>query len=117
MPFVLSKKKSFKYAVRVKQARESGRLEVFEFLGEFKRLDQPAIRALVTAGKKDSEILEEVWLGWSGIKAPVEREGVEVEEELPVTPANRAMLLAEPGVEAALVHAWMEAAVLGPTKN
>ena len=117
MPFVLSKKPTFRYAVRVKQARESGRLEIFEFMGEFKRLDQPAIREQMKTLKSDRDLLDAVWVGWSGVKCLVERDGVQVEEDMPVTPQNREALLAEPGVEAALVNAWMEAAVLGPAKN
>jgi hypothetical protein len=119
MAFVLSKKPTFKYAVKVKQARDSGKLEVFEFQREFKRLEQPRIRELAVKPPPDRALLDEVWVGWAGVKALVKQgeDGPEVEQDLPVTPENRELLLREPGVEAALVNAWLDAAIYGPAKN
>jgi hypothetical protein len=115
--FVLSKKETFRYLVKVRQARDSGKLEEFEFTAEFRRLDQAKVRELLAKGLADRKLLDEVWVGWSGVKTLVSRDGVEVEEEMPVTPTNREALLLEPGVEIALARAWLDAVVIGPAKN
>jgi hypothetical protein len=87
MAFVLSKAETFKYAVKVKQAAQSGRLETFEFLAEFKRRKEPEIKEIMRAG--DAKVIEE-WVGWSGIKALVKEGEVQIEQDLPFTPENKA---------------------------
>ncbi len=111
MPFVLSDKSTFKFKVTVRRPSEAGGWEAFEFLGEFKRLPQPEIDALFSGELPgDQALLERVFVGWSGVKTP---EGATLE----VNDVNRTALLAEPGVRAALVKAWIEVAVTGPAKN
>jgi hypothetical protein len=118
MPFVLAKKEQFKYAVRVKQPDDKGGLGIFEFTGVFKWLSQTEIQELLARGvPRDRSLLNKVWIGWEGVKTKVKRESVEVEEDLPVTETNREALLAEQGVEAALINAWLDAVVFGPAKN
>lgn len=119
MPFQLSKKETFLYPVKVKvPADNGGGLEVRVFTGEFKRLKKDRILELYQQrGQNDRKLLDEVWVGWKDVQATVSRDGVDVQEDLPVTPANREILLAEPGVEWALVNAWLDACIVGPSKN
>lgn len=115
--FVLSKSPTFKYEVSVKQARESGKLESFAFTAEFRRFNQEEIRQISAEAGNDRALLDKVWVGWSGVQTLVDEGGVQVAKELPVTAENREALLREPGVEVALVRAWLEATVFGPAKN
>ena len=122
--FVLSKKSTFHYLVKVRQPRESGKIEEFEFQGVFNRLPQDEIRKLMEAPPPDRERLDKVWVGWvkgpTGIKTMAKNgDGPEeIQVDLEDTEANRLLLLdKEPGFEAGVVKAWMEAAVFGPAKN
>jgi hypothetical protein len=117
MPFVLSNKPSFKYTVKVKRPGDGGALEEFEFLGEYKRLPQPEIDELIKRPPADAVLVERVFLGWSGVKTMVKVEGLDVEQDLQVTPDNRVALLAEPGARAAIVRAYLDAVLFGPAKN
>ena len=112
MPFVLSNKATHRFKVVVKRPNDAtGTWDTFEFLGEFKRLSQPEIDALF-GGKLpgDSEVIERYFVGWDGVKQP---DGAALE----VNEGNQAALLAEPGVRASIVKAFLESTVFGPAKN
>jgi len=114
MPFQLSNKPTFKYKVKVKQARDAGKLEEFEFTAEYKRLDQAAIKDVLalTSEQIFRKITEELWVGWvvGEIKA-LDGSNLEPSAE------GRAAMLLEPGVPQALMNGWMDAVFFGPAKN
>ncbi len=117
MALVLSTKPTFKYKVKVKQPGEAGDLVILEFLGEFNRLPQPEIDALMQKQQQDAELVDRVFVGWSGVKTMVKQDDKDVEQDLAVTDDNRKALLAEPGVRSAIVRAFLDAMVFGPAKN
>src|SRR4051812_44388566 len=97
--FQLSNKPTFKFKVKVKQARDSGKLEEFEFSAEYKRLEQPGIKEVLAlpADQVFKKVTEEIWIGWTvgDIKMP---DGTNLEPSAD----GRAALLAEPGVPQAI---------------
>lgn len=110
--FVLSNKTTYRFAVTVRRPNDAtGKWEAFEFIAEFKRRSRPEIEAMIEKGlPKDAELVASEFLGWSDVKQP---DGSLLE----VNDANRTALLAEPGVQASIVRAWLESAITGPAKN
>jgi hypothetical protein len=117
MALVLSTRPTFKYKVKVKQPNDKGDLVAIEFLGEFTRLQQPEVDELLKSPPGDQGIIDRVFVAWSGVKTIVKVEDKDVEQDLIVTDDNRAALLAEPGVRAAIVRAYLDAVLFGPAKN
>lgn len=110
MPFVLNNKPTCFHKVKVRRTNDAGDWEAFDFTAEFKRLVQPEIDALFTSGVPNDREIVKLFVGWRDVKQP---DG----SDLPVSEANRTLLLAEPGVQGAVAKAWVELAITGPTKN
>lgn len=110
--FMLSDKPTYRFKVEVKRPNDAtGKWEAFDFLGEFKRRARPELETMLKTGlPSDAELLATEFVGWSGVKQP---DG----SDLDVSETNRTALLAEPYVQAAIVRAWLESAVTGPSKN
>lgn len=120
--FQLSKAATFKYKIKIKQARDKGTIEEFEFTAEYRRLEQPAIKAVLElpAEKIFTKVIgggeipadQALWVGWvvGEIKTP---DGSNLE---PSADGRQALLL-EPGAPQAIVNGWLEAVFYGPAKN
>ncbi len=110
--FVLSNKPTYWFEVTVSRPNdEKGTWDTFKFLGEFKRRSQPEVQEMFAKGApSDALIVENEFIGWKDIKQP---DGSALE----VNAANRTALLAEIGVQTAIVRAWLESSVTGPAKN
>ena len=110
--FVLCDKPTYWFKVVVKRPNDTtGAWETLDFMGEFHRRDRNYIEEMFKAGAPaDAVIVEKEFVGWKGIKQP---DGT----DLPVTDANRTVLLAQIGVQASIVRAWLESSVTGPAKN
>ena len=110
--FVLSNKPSYWFKVTVRRPNdESGGWDTFDFMGEFHRRDKQYIKAMFEKGAPgDAKIVESEFIGWKDVKQP---DGSELE----VNASNRTALLAQLGVEASIVRAWLESSVTGPAKN
>jgi hypothetical protein len=112
MPFALSNKPTFNFRVVFRRPDEAGKWQAYDFRAVFKRLDAARVKELHTAPPSDSDLLDEVWNGW----VPADIKDTEG-NNLEVTDVNRSALLAEPGMSAAIVQAWIEAVITGPVKN
>ena len=114
MPFTLTSKPTYRFKVTIRRPAGdgSGGWDSFEFLAEFRHLPQPDIDALFASPPEggDRGVLDRVLVGWSGVKQP---DGT----DLPADDVGRTALLAEPGVQRALVAAWIESVARGPAKN
>lgn len=112
MPFKLSDKPTFRFRVEVKRPDEStGRWAAFDFVGEFRTRSRPEIEAMIKQGLgSDAELLATEFVGWAGV---ADADG----KPLEVNDVNRTALLAAPGVQNAIVKAWLEASITGPAKN
>jgi hypothetical protein len=112
--FQLLNAKTFRYKVKVKQARDTGGLQEFEFTAEYRRLLQPEIKAVLELGTTEvfRKVVDELWTGWvaGDIKQP---DG----SNLDPSTEGRAALMLEPGVPQAIVNGWLEAVFYGPAKN
>jgi hypothetical protein len=110
MPYQLSRATTFKFKVEIRRPNDAGGLDAFDFVGEFKRLDQSKIRELMGKQRSDREMCDEIFVGWSGI---ADADG----KPLEVNDVNRTALLLEPGAEGAIIKAWLKGAVTGPLGN
>lgn len=112
MAFKLSNKPTFRFRVEVKRPDENtGRWSTFDFLGEFRTRSRPEIDSMIKQGlSNDAELVATEFVGWSGVS---DVDGTPLE----VNDVNRTTLLAAPGVQTAIVRAWLEACITGPAKN
>ena len=106
MAFILSQKESYTWPVKYNAPDDGGRYRKVEFMAQFRHLPQSRLdelARLVKAGGTldDNEFIDEVLLGWSGIKTS---EG----EAFDPNSRNRAILLDLPGMRAAVIHAFHE---------
>jgi hypothetical protein len=103
MPYVLAKKATFTEVVQVVEPGNSadGRYEAYEFVAEFKRLKREEVVGLMLENKPTYEALEELLVGWFGLK---DGDGA----DLPFTPEYRAALLQIPHAIVGLWDAFMQ---------
>lgn len=130
MTFKLAGTPTFFFRVEVKRPNDStGRWETLDFQAEFRRRSREHIEDMVRKGlPRDDELLSRELVGWRNVAQP---DGTELkaseesrkwmlehpDEPLNVADAARTALLAENGVQAAIVRAWLEASITGPVKN
>ncbi len=112
--FILSQKPSYTWPVKYVTATDHGKTQTSDFLAEFKRLPQSRLdeiyRTAQTETIDDEAFIEEVLLGWSGIK---DADGADV----PFNGTNRRVLCDLPGMRAALVEAFFQSIRGAPRKN
>jgi len=98
----------FTWPVTVRKPVDGGNFESETFTGRFKIIEQSRADQLVTDGAA-----EEFFIGWGEDVAGADG------KPLPVTEANKALLLNIPYVKRAVHEAYLEAVVIGkgPEKN
>ena len=103
MAYVLSKKPTFKTKVIVVEPgnADDGAPESSEFIAEFKRLKRDEVEALIKANRPVYEVLAELLVGWSGLKA-------EDGGDLPFSEDHRAALLQIPHAVWSLWQKFLE---------
>lgn len=114
MAFILSQKASYTWPVKYDAPRDGGKYDRHEFMAEFKRLPQSRLDEIQKQAKdnavNDGEFLDEILLGWSGIK---DEQG----EDVPFNEAARRIVLDLPGMRAAIVLAFFGSLEGAPRKN
>lgn len=111
MPLILSQKPSYSWPVVYDAPRGSGKYDRSEFSAEFKRLPQSRLDQLHEQAKQkaldDRELIDEVLLGWEGIK---DLSG----EDVAFNEINKTVLLELTGMRAAIIRAFF-GSVMGET--
>jgi hypothetical protein len=112
--FKLSEKTSYTWPVKYRLP-DGGKYDNVEFVAEFKRLSQSRLEELAGQARdgkiKDEAFVEEILLGWSGIKTAAG-------EEFEYSAGNRDLLLDTfPGLRYAVVTAFQESIQGSVRKN
>lgn len=114
MGFVLKQSDSYVWPVAVERPVDGGRHEKSTFDVEFKRVSQTRVNELVGGGAEgtlsDRSVCEELVLGFKGVTT-------ENGDELPFSQKNLGHLLDVPGIERAIVMAWVESLSGAKRKN
>jgi hypothetical protein len=115
MPLHLrSQTPTYHWPVSVEFPVDGGKFDKEVFDAEFKRLPQDRLREIgekIEAGSiLDTELLDQVLTGWSGILD-------ETGNEVPFSEASRQKILNIPLVASAIVAAWLESLAKGKRKN
>lgn len=114
MAFVMSQKASYTWPVKYEYPKDDGRFEKVEFTAEFKRLPQSRLdeihKCVLDGTLDDGTIIEEVLVGWSGIKTSTG-------EDFLSNDANRVILMDLTGMRAAIVTAYAASIHGAPRKN
>ncbi|MCR4300619.1 MAG: phage tail assembly chaperone, partial [Sulfuricaulis sp.] len=97
---------SYTWPVKYNLPKDGGKYEKVEFMGEFRRLSQSRLDELMRLARdgqiEDSGFVDEILLGWSGIKTGTG-------EEFEYSGANQRILLdLFPGLRGAIVLAYQE---------
>lgn len=103
MAFVLSQSPHYEWPVEYRTPIDGGKYKPAEFTAEFKRLSQSRLDDIFKGATEDEvdddAVIDEVLVGWSGIK---DQEGNEFE----CNEANRRILMDLPGMRATLLRAY-----------
>lgn len=114
MGFVLKQSDSYVWPVAVELPADGGRHEKSTFDVEFKRVAQSRVNELVGGGAEgvisDRAVCEELVIGFKGVTT-------DNSEELKFSQKNLGMLLDIPGLERAIVMAWVESLSGAKRKN
>jgi hypothetical protein len=115
MPLQLrSQSPTYRWPVSVEFPVDGGKFDKEVFDAEFKRLPQDRLREIgekIEAGSiLDTELLDQVLTGWSGI---FDESGSEV----PFSETSRQRILNVALVASAIVAAWLESLAKGKRKN
>jgi len=115
MPLQLrSQSLTYRWPVSVEFPVDGGKFDKEVFDAEFKRLPQDRLREIgekIEAGSiLDTELLDQVLTGWSGIFD-------EAGNEVPFSETSRQRILNVALVASAIVAAWLESLAKGKRKN
>lgn len=114
MPFVIRKSESYRWPVEYKTPTDDGKYDRQQFTAEFKRLDQPRLDEIYATAKAgefhDVEVAAEVLVGWAGVSTASG-------EPFDFTDNNRDVLLALPGMRAAVLGAFFDSVKGAARKN
>jgi hypothetical protein len=101
--FILDQTGTFIWPVKLKVPAD-GVYQEMEFLGEFKRVDQERLDAILDPAQpvSDADLVDEIWLGW--------RSGVinDAKQGVAATPENKAALLKVAGMRRAIVVSYLD---------
>lgn len=122
MGFIICEKNTITWPVEYNMPVDGGKYQKVQFLAEFKRVSQSRYDHLMEQARKgeidDEKFIDEVLVGWSGIKHAVQVDGRMQHQEFEYSEANkRALLDMYPGMRAAIVHAHTKSVVEAVRKN
>lgn len=116
MAFRFNKKATFLWPVilMVPSSKGAGKYDKQTFEAEFNYLDQERIDEIIKAARaeelNDTQVLDEVLVGWKGVQ---EDDGSEME----FSPSNLEMLLQIPGMRSAIVQSFFDSLAGARRKN
>ncbi len=111
MAFTIKKRESYCWTVEHAIEKREGKTELMVFDAEFRALPSSRIDALLQRARdaqvNDVAFLDEILIGWHGLRAEDGTEFAHSEEHL------RQLLEVFPGITAALMRAWVDSVVGG----
>lgn len=115
MGFIIKQSDSYVWPVSVELASNniSGTFEKHTFDVEFKRVPQSRVEKIIADSQQDAvrdrQIVEELVVGWKGV--------TDGENDLPFSQKNLGTLMDIPGVERAVIVAWLDSLSGAKRKN
>lgn len=114
MAFKLNLSKTYFTPVVVEVPVDGGGFEKMTFDAEFKRVNSEELERLLRIqreeGKSDRDILNEILVGWKGIKTPAD-------EDLPFSETNRELVYEVVQAKPALIQAFFNSIAKVRQKN
>lgn len=108
--FVLSKKASFSWPVKIKVPVDNGKHEEKKISLVFKYMTKSALKELINTAKSDDEFCKEIIVGWKDVQD-------ESGNPLEFSAENLALVLDIPAMDKAIAEAYLKSYDQAATKN